>query len=116
MLSDVDSLTEEVVDEVVTGFLRDVKDGSLEEKGWTVQLSAYIVSKAVINAYTRILANKYPSFRINAVNPGFTKTDMTLQKGKYMVEEGARGPVWLALIPDEGPSGRFFFQMEETAF
>ncbi|KAI3822193.1 hypothetical protein L1987_09778 [Smallanthus sonchifolius] len=116
MLSDVTRLTEEVVEEVVTGFLCDVKDGSLEEKGWNAQLSAYIVSKAVINAYTRILANKYLSFRINAVNPGFTKTDMTRHKGTYTVEEGARGPVWLALMPDEGPSGRFFFQMEETKF
>ncbi|KAL8244887.1 hypothetical protein R6Q59_011145 [Mikania micrantha] len=97
MLSDVDRLTEEVVDEVVTGFLRDVKD-------------------AVVNAYTRILANKYPSFRVNAVNPGFTKTDMTLHKGIYTVEEGARGPVWLALMADEGLSGRFFFQMKETTF
>ncbi|KAI3687519.1 hypothetical protein L1987_81216 [Smallanthus sonchifolius] len=116
MLSDVNRLTEEVVEEVVTGFLCDVKDDSLEEKGWNAPLSAYIVSKAVINAYTRILANKYLSFRINAINPGFTKIDMTHHKGTYTVEEGARGPVWLALLPDEGPSGRFFFQMEETTF
>ncbi|KAK9079668.1 hypothetical protein SSX86_001341 [Deinandra increscens subsp. villosa] len=116
MLSDLDMLSDEVVEEVVTGYLRDVKDGLLEEKGWNVPLSAYIVSKAVINAYTRILAAKYPSFRINAVNPGFTKTDMTRHKGMFTVEEGARCPVWLALMPDEGSSGRFFFQMEETMF
>ncbi|KAI7743972.1 LOW QUALITY PROTEIN: hypothetical protein M8C21_030969, partial [Ambrosia artemisiifolia] len=116
MLSDVDRLTEEVVEDVVNGYLCDAKDGSLEEKGWDAPLSAYIVSKAVVNAYTRILANKYPSFRINAANPGFTKTDMTHHKGTYTVEEGARCPVWLALMPDEGPSGRFFFQMEETTF
>ncbi|MFS8003559.1 putative short-chain dehydrogenase/reductase SDR, NAD(P)-binding domain superfamily [Helianthus anomalus] len=116
MLSDVDKLTEEVVEEVVTRFLCNAKDGLLEEKGWNAPLSAYIVSKAVINAYTRILANKYASFRINAFNPGFTKTDMTHHKGTYTVEEGARGAVWLALMPDEGPSGRFFFQMEETTF
>ncbi|KAJ0770041.1 putative salutaridine reductase (NADPH) [Helianthus annuus] len=116
MLSDVDKLTEEVVEEVVTRFLCDAKDGLLEENGWNAPLSAYIVSKAVINAYTRVLAIKYPSFRINAFNPGFTKTDMTHHKGTYTVEEGARGAVWLALMPDDGPSGRFFFQMEETTF
>ncbi|XP_076915959.1 (+)-neomenthol dehydrogenase-like [Bidens hawaiensis] len=115
-LSDVGWLTDEVLDEVVTGFLQDVKDGLLEEKGWNATISAYIVSKAIINAYTQILAKKYPSFRINAVNPGFTKTDMTFNKGTYTVEEGARGPVRLALVPDEGPTGRFFFQMEETTF
>ncbi|XP_071726745.1 (+)-neomenthol dehydrogenase-like [Rutidosis leptorrhynchoides] len=116
MLGDVNRLTEEIVDEVVTGFLQNVKDGSLEEKGWNAPLSAYMVSKAAINAYTRILANKYPSFRINAVNPGFTKTDMTRHKGIYTAEEGAKGAVRLALIPNDGPSGLFFFQMEDISF
>nr|GFA67586.1 hypothetical protein [Tanacetum cinerariifolium] len=113
MLSDVDRLTEDVIEDVVSGFLHCAKNGTLEEKGWNVPLSAYIVSKTVINAYTRVLAKKYPSFRINA---GFVKTDMTFHKGMYTVEEGARGLVMLALIPDDGPSGCFFFQMEETTF
>lgn len=116
MLSDVDKLTEEVLDEVVTGFLRDAKDDLLEQKGWNEPFSAYIVSKTVVNAYTRVLAKKYPSFRINSVNPGFTKTDMTHYQGIYTPEEAAVGPVKLALIPDDGPSGRFFFQTEETTF
>ncbi|GJU28670.1 (+)-neomenthol dehydrogenase-like protein [Tanacetum coccineum] len=67
----------------------------LEQKGWDFPLSAYIVSKAAINAYTPILAKKHPSFCINAVAPGFVKTDMTHHKRKYTVEEGARGPVKL---------------------
>ncbi|PWA38769.1 glucose/ribitol dehydrogenase [Artemisia annua] len=116
MLSDVDRLTEDVIEDVVSGFLHCAKNGSLEEKGWNEPLSAYIVSKAVINAYTRVLAKKYPSFLINAYNPGYVKTDMTFHKGMYTVEEGARGLVMLALTPFDGPSGRFFFQMEETAF
>ncbi|KAJ0906843.1 putative NAD(P)-binding domain superfamily [Helianthus annuus] len=116
VLSNVDGLTEEVLDEVVNGFLRDAKDNLLEEKGWDEPFSAYIVSKTVINAYTRVLAKKYPSFRINSVNPGFTKTVMTHYQGIYTPDEAAKGPVRLALIPDEGPSGRFFFQTEETNF
>ncbi|KAI3822192.1 hypothetical protein L1987_09777 [Smallanthus sonchifolius] len=116
MLSNVDGLTEDVLEEVVTGFLRDAKDNLLEEKGWDEPFSAYIVSKTVINAYTRVLAKKYPSFRINTVNPGFTKTEMTHYQGIYTPDEAAKGPVRLALIPDEGPSGRFFFQTEETNF
>ncbi|KAI7754744.1 hypothetical protein M8C21_020590, partial [Ambrosia artemisiifolia] len=116
VLSNVDGLTEEVLDEVVNGFLRDAKDNLLEEKGWDEPFSAYIVSKTVINAYTRVLAKKYPSFRINTVNPGFTKTVMTHFQGIYTPDEAARGPVRLALMPDEGPSGRFFFQTEETNF
>ncbi|KAI3687518.1 hypothetical protein L1987_81215 [Smallanthus sonchifolius] len=116
MLSNVEGLTEDVLEEVVTGFLRDAKDNLLEEKGWDEPFSAYIVSKTVINAYTRVLAKKYPSFRINTVNPGFTKTEMTHYQGIYTPDEAAKGPVRLALIPDEGPSGRFFFQTEETNF
>nr|XP_043622600.1 (+)-neomenthol dehydrogenase-like [Erigeron canadensis] len=116
MLSDVDRLSEEVLDEVVNGFLCDAKDGLLEKKGWDEPFSAYILSKTATNAYTRVLAKKYPSFRINSVNPGFTKTDMTHYQGIYTPEEAARGPVKLALIPNDGPSGRFFFQTEETNF
>ncbi|PWA71474.1 glucose/ribitol dehydrogenase [Artemisia annua] len=116
MLSDVDRLTEDVLDEVVTDFLRAAKDDLLESKGWNEPFSAYIVSKTVVNAYTRILAKKYPSFRINTVNPGFTKTDLTNYQGIYTPEEAAVGPVKLALMPDEGPTGRFFFQSKETTF
>ncbi|GJY65277.1 (+)-neomenthol dehydrogenase-like protein isoform X2 [Tanacetum coccineum] len=97
-------LNEDVLDEVVTEFLRAAKDDLLESKGWSGPFSAYIVSKTVVNAYTRILAKKYPSCRINTVNPGFTKTDLTNYQGIYTPEEAAVGPVKLALMPDEGPT------------
>ncbi|KAK9992876.1 hypothetical protein SO802_022579 [Lithocarpus litseifolius] len=56
-LEDIDGLTEEV-DKVVEGFLEDVKENLIETKGWRVNFSAYFVSKAALNAYTRILARK----------------------------------------------------------
>ncbi|KAM3683669.1 hypothetical protein ACJW31_12G165600 [Castanea mollissima] len=59
-LGDIDGLTEEKVDKVVEGFLEDVKENLIETKGWPVNISAYIVSKAALNAYTRVLARKYP--------------------------------------------------------
>ncbi|KAJ0913845.1 putative short-chain dehydrogenase/reductase SDR, NAD(P)-binding domain superfamily [Helianthus annuus] len=72
ILSDVDGLTEEVVDEVVKEYLKDVKDEELlKKKGWSSNVSGYIVSKAALNAYTRILAKKYPSLCANTVCPGF---------------------------------------------
>ncbi|KAM7531292.1 hypothetical protein LguiB_034702 [Lonicera macranthoides] len=116
VLGDVDGLTEERVDEIVRGFLEDAKQDLLEKKGWPITLSAYILSKAVLNAYTRILAKKYTSFCINAVSPGFVKTDMSHNNGHYTVEEGARGPVMMALVPDGGPSGCFFFQTQQSNF
>ncbi|GFP93031.1 (+)-neomenthol dehydrogenase, partial [Phtheirospermum japonicum] len=63
ILKDVDNLTEEKIDEVLDVFLKDFKEGSLEAKGWPKIFSAYIVSKAVMNAYTRILAKKHTGFR-----------------------------------------------------
>ena len=116
VLSNVDDRTEEKIDQVVKRFLEDAKEGLLENNGWPVNFSAYVVSKAALNAYTRILAKKIPKISINAVSPGFVKTDLNFNTGELTVEEGARGPVMLALAPDGGPSGLFFDQMELSTF
>ncbi|WRX08170.1 Short-chain dehydrogenase/reductase SDR - like 1, partial [Theobroma cacao] len=107
---DVD--TEEKLDELLSEFLKDFKEGSLESKGWPTCISAYTVSKVAMNAYTRILARRYPKFSINCVCPGFVKTDMSFNTGKLTVEEGAATPVKLALWPNGGPSGLFFMEAE----
>ncbi|TXG63495.1 hypothetical protein EZV62_010489 [Acer yangbiense] len=66
VLSNVDDRTEEKIDQVVKRFLEDAKEGLLENNGWPVNLSSYVVSKAALNAYTRILAKKIPKISINA--------------------------------------------------
>lgn len=116
VLSDVDHLTEEKVDEVLSQFIEDFKEKSLGARGWPVVLAAYILSKVAMNAYTRILAKKYPGFCINCVCPGYVKTDMNLNTGILSVEQGALGPVRLALLPKNGPSGFFFSLLEEDDF
>ncbi|KAL7167484.1 hypothetical protein ACSBR2_038028 [Camellia fascicularis] len=115
-LSDTDSLTEEKVEEVLKRYLEDLKEDLLETKGWPVNFSAYIISKAALNAYTRVLAKKYPNIAINAVSPGFVKTDLNHHRGILTVEQGAKGPVMLALLPNGGPSGLFYDQMEVSTF
>ncbi|KAF5937119.1 hypothetical protein HYC85_024625 [Camellia sinensis] len=115
-LSDTDSLTEEKVEEVLKRYLEDLKEDLLETKGWPVNFSAYIMSKAALNAYTRVLAKKYPNIAINAVSPGFVKTDLNHHRGILTVEQGAKGPVMLALLPNGGPSGLFYDQMEVSTF
>ncbi|KAJ7002292.1 (+)-neomenthol dehydrogenase-like [Populus alba x Populus x berolinensis] len=116
-LGDVDGLTEEKVEKLVEDFLEDVKNDLVETKHWPPLFSAYIVSKAALNAYTRILAKKYPKIATNAVCPGFTNTDINDSTGIFTVEEAARGPVMLALLPDQQrPSGCFFFQTEMSTF
>ncbi|XP_059441204.1 salutaridine reductase-like [Corylus avellana] len=115
-LEDVDGLTEEKVDNVVERFLEDAKENLIEIKGWPANYSAYFVSKAALNAYTRVLAKKYPNIAINAVCPGFVKTDLNHNAGVLTVEEGAKGPVMLALMPEGGPSGLFFAKTEVSTF
>ncbi|KAL0379565.1 UNVERIFIED_CONTAM: (+)-neomenthol dehydrogenase [Sesamum angustifolium] len=115
VLNDAENLTEERIDQVLNEFLKDFKEGSQEAKGWPKYFGAYIVSKAALNAYTRILAKKYPSFRINSVCPGYVKTDINFNTGYLTVEEGAESLVRLALLPDDGPSGLYFIRKEVSS-
>ncbi|KAJ8450196.1 hypothetical protein Cgig2_033390 [Carnegiea gigantea] len=116
ILGDVDSLTEEKIDEILNEFLRDFKDGSFVSKGWPPHFSAYIVSKAALNALTRILAKKYPSIMINAICPGFVKTDINANTGVLSVEEGGASPTRLALMPPGALSGLFYVRYEVSSF
>ncbi|KAF7151786.1 hypothetical protein RHSIM_Rhsim02G0223200 [Rhododendron simsii] len=115
-LSDIESLTVEKVDELVQEFAKDFKEDALESRGWPINFAPYIVSKAALNGYTMILAKNYPNMAINAVTPGFVKTDLNHNTGILTVEQGAKGPVMLALAPDGGPSGLFYDQMEVSTF
>ncbi|KAM7276717.1 hypothetical protein ACFE04_018583 [Oxalis oulophora] len=116
ILSDADNLTEQRVEEVVIMFLKDTKQGIAASKGWPPYLSSYTVSKAALNAYTRALAKKFPNILINCVCPGYVKTDITFNFGILTVDEGADSPVKLALLPNGGPSGQFFFMKEPSSF
>jgi NAD(P)-dependent dehydrogenase (short-subunit alcohol dehydrogenase family) len=71
---------------------------------------AYSVSKAALNAFTRILAAELSGtgVLVNSVDPGWVATDMGGRGGRP-VEEGAKGIVWAATLPDNGPTGGFFF-------
>ncbi|XP_044477358.1 (+)-neomenthol dehydrogenase-like [Mangifera indica] len=115
VLGDIDGLTEEKVDKIVEEFLGDVKESLVESKGWPINYSAYIVSKATLNAFTRILAKKYTTIVISSVNPGYTSTDLNHKSGVLSVEEGAKGPVMLALR-DGGSSGLYYDRMEVSSF
>ncbi|KAJ8565381.1 hypothetical protein K7X08_007957 [Anisodus acutangulus] len=116
VLNDSENLTEDKVDEVWNAFLKDFKEGLLENKNWPPFLSAYILSKAAINAYTRILAKKYPDILINCVHPGYVKTDICCNCGTLSVEDGAESPVWLALLSQGSPSGNYFIRKELSPF
>jgi NAD(P)-dependent dehydrogenase (short-subunit alcohol dehydrogenase family) len=82
--------------------------GVAEMGGWS---PGYRVSKASLNAVTRILSTELSGegFKVNSACPGFVATDMGAPMGaSKSVEDGASGIVWLALLPDDGPTGGFF--------
>ncbi|CAL4968009.1 unnamed protein product [Urochloa decumbens] len=117
-LSNIDDLSEERLDELSELFLKDFKDGQLKPRGWPTDggYSAYRVSKALMNAYSRILAKEHPSLCINCVHPGYVQTDMNFQNGDLTVEEGARGPLMMALLPKGGMTGAYIHCTEVSSF
>jgi NAD(P)-dependent dehydrogenase (short-subunit alcohol dehydrogenase family) len=90
--------------------------GITEMGGWS---PGYRVSKAALNAMTRILSTELEEagVKVNSACPGFVNTDMGGQFGaKKPVEDGAAGIVWLATLPDDGPTGGFFRDGKPIAF
>ncbi len=69
---------------------------------------AYPASKAAVNMITVQFAKAFPSMRINAVEPGFTKTDLNGNTGIQTVEQGAEIIVRMAQISHDGPTGGYF--------
>lgn len=71
--------------------------------------AAYSVTKAALNALTLKIASEVPPFvKVNCCCPGWVRTRMGGPGADLSVEEGADTPVWLATLPDDGPTGEFF--------
>jgi NAD(P)-dependent dehydrogenase (short-subunit alcohol dehydrogenase family) len=75
------------------------------------KVPVYGITKLALNGLTVKLARqlKETKIKINSVDPGFTATyPGTENWGARPVSEGAKGVVWAATLPDDGPSGEFF--------
>jgi NAD(P)-dependent dehydrogenase (short-subunit alcohol dehydrogenase family) len=68
---------------------------------------AYPSSKAALNMITALYAKdlRDTPIKVNAANPGYTKTDLNRNSGFRSVAEGAEASVYLATLPPDGPSG-----------
>ena len=71
---------------------------------------AYRMSKTALNALTRISSVELGggNIKVNAMCPGWVRTDMGGANADRSPEEGADTAVWLATLPDDGPTGGFF--------
>ena len=96
-----------------SGRIVNVSSGLGQLEGMVDGHPAYGVSKTALNALTRLTADALgkDGVLVNAMCPGLVDTDMGRPEGRP-VEEGADTVVWLALLPEDGPSGGLFRDRE----
>ncbi|KAI9079647.1 hypothetical protein K1719_038268 [Acacia pycnantha] len=99
-LDDEETQSEELIDRTLSTFLQQVEDGTWTSNGWPQTFTDYSVSKLAVNAYTRLMARKL----------------LEQPEGNNTAEEGADTGVWLALLPDQPVSGKFFAERREIKF
>ncbi|MBW4682885.1 MAG: SDR family oxidoreductase [Microcoleus vaginatus WJT46-NPBG5] len=78
----------------------------------------YRISKTALNAVTGLLAAELQGTNIlvNSACPGWVKTDMGGPDAPADPKEGVKTIVWLATLPDGGPTGGFFRDQQPIAW
>jgi NAD(P)-dependent dehydrogenase (short-subunit alcohol dehydrogenase family) len=79
---------------------------------------AYRISKTALNALTRIVSAEFRdnNILVNSMCPGWVRTRMGGESAPRTTAQGADTAVWLATLPDDGPSGGFFRDREPIAW
>ena len=92
------------------GRVVNVSSGAGQLSDMNTGYPAYRISKTALNALTRLFANelKDTNILVNAVCPGWVKTDMGGSNAPRTVEQGVDTIVWLATLPDDGATSGFW--------
>ncbi|KAL6497137.1 hypothetical protein OROGR_029066 [Orobanche gracilis] len=121
-LEDDEMLSEELIDETMYTFLEQANDGTWVDGGWPHIFTDYSLSKLTVNTYTRLMARIFADrpegqkIYINCYCPGWVRTAMTGWAGHISPEYGADTAVWLALLPEQFVTGKFFSERREIHF
>ena len=100
------------------GRVVNVSSNAGQLRGLSPNTAVYRLSKVGLNTLTRILARrtKGTNVLVNAVNPGWVRTDMGGPRAPRSIEKGAETIVWLATLPEGGPNGGFFYDKKPIAW
>jgi NAD(P)-dependent dehydrogenase (short-subunit alcohol dehydrogenase family) len=72
---------------------------------WTIIPPIYAMSKTALNMLTLKYSRALPTMRVNAADPGYTRTDLNGGNGAHDVAEGAEAIVRLATLDADAPTG-----------
>lgn len=95
----------------VTSTLGSLADIVLPDSSYgNVKASAYRLSKTLLNGITALMARELhgTNILVNSACPGWVRTDIGGDQAPLSPAQGADTPVWLATLPDDGPTGGFF--------
>jgi len=104
----------EKLSSLMNKFIADVASNTYSQEGWPRQ--SYGVSKIGLSRLSELLAQQYSGkLLVNAICPGWVKTDMSGDKAPGTTDEGAETPVMMATLPFEsGITGKFYKNKQEV--
>jgi NAD(P)-dependent dehydrogenase (short-subunit alcohol dehydrogenase family) len=100
------------------GRVVNVSSGAGQLSSMSGYAPSYSTSKAALNAITILFANalRRDGVLVNSADPGWVRTDMGGRSAPRSVEKGADTIVWLATLPDGGPTAGFFHDRKQIAW